>query len=341
MTLPGTLAVEPTMQRNSIFPAGVSSRSLVDVFSRALTSFQSAGTKFQVVCTIPPSRRPSQQLLNPIPPRTKPSTLVVLDSSFNPPTRAHLRMATSALHDLAKGKKDLGTGTLRLLLLLAVNNADKAPKPASFDQRLAMMWAFAEDIQNTLHSGQQKDQEGEAPSIDVALSTQPYFHEKCAAIAESDFYRTSDNSEGDMEQVVLAGFDTLIRILNPKYYNPPGSVVQVSVGEKTPMQKVLDPFFARARLRITMRTDDDWGGKEEQLAYLEDLLRGDGLQRIGGSGEWGSRIEIIEGRQDGENIVSSTYARAAAKEQDWSGLDIMVTPGVRWWIEHERLYSEH
>ncbi|KAK4216521.1 hypothetical protein QBC37DRAFT_438816 [Rhypophila decipiens] len=285
---------------NPLPPMSPPRRALLDFFSRALSSFQHSSSKFQVICTIPPARRDHDRLPVPTPPSTRPRTLVVLDSSFNPPTIAHLRMAASALHDLTKSKrKDLGA--VRLLLLLAVNNADKAPKPAPFDQRLALMWAFAKDIQSSSgqgsivseEMGKTREQE-EGWNIDIALSTQPYFHEKSAAIAQSDFYEGSQNDKEEvMEQVILAGYDTLIRIFNPKYYGPPTSPARSA----TPIQKALDPFFSRAKLRVTLRTDDEWGGKEDQLAYLQGVLTGEGLRKVGGSQEWGRRIEMVEGRK--------------------------------------------
>lgn len=283
----------------------------------------------------------------------------MLDSSFNPPTRAHLGMATSALRDVVQevvrgGIKPSGTN-VRLLLLLAVNNADKAPKPAPFDQRMALMWTFARDIQNRIFEreemGQKKEQErtqdDEGLNIDVALTTQPYFHEKSSAIAQSVFYGRpprSDKDEEVMEQVFLVGYDTLIRIFNPKYYGPPTSTAEVAVASgsnsSTPMQKALDPFFSRARLRVTLREDDEWGGKEDQLAYLGGVVTGEGLSKIGGRKEWGRRIEVVDGCKLGDEAVSSTYARDAAKNRDWDRLGRMVTPEVRAWIEGEKLYAE-
>ena len=327
-----------------------SARSLVDFFSRSLSSFQSSSSKLQVICTAaaatthqhgeghgPPAA---------IPPRARPRTLIVLDSSFNPPTRAHLRMATSAIHDLTRNKGQK-LGTLRLLLLLSVNNADKAPKPAAFDKRLAMMWAFARDLQQSLRGAQGPllGEEGEEPppSVDLGLSTLPYFHEKSVAIAELGFY----NGEGDggdgrkMEQVFLVGYDTLIRIFNPKYYGPVEAIsTEHAVAKATAMQKALDPFFARSKLRVTMRTGDEWGNADEQKQYLEDMLKAGGLSKVGGSEDWGSRIEMVEGREVGADIISSTYARAAAEEKDMDKLELMITLEVRWWIEQEALYAQ-
>ena len=328
-----------------------SRRFVADFFTRALSSFQSSGSKFQVVCTAAPAlHRKGLDHGNPapLPPRARPRTLIVLDSSFNPPTRAHLRMATSAIHDLTHNQGQR-LSAVRLLLLLSVNNADKGIKPAAFDKRLAMMWAFARDVQHTLRSAAelasvegQDGSEAGAVSVDLGLTTVPYFHDKSAALAESGFYNPEGGQDGagETEQVFLVGYDTLIRILNPKYYGPSDSTGQPTVLESTPMQKALDPFFARAKLRVTMRTDDEWGGAEEQRAYLDGLMRAEGLRKVGGSKDWGSRIEMVKGRSVGADIISSTYARTAAKTRAWDRLDLMVTPEVRRWIEQENLYTE-
>lgn len=338
------------MRAQSLLPRGASARPFTNFFSRAITSFQSSGAPFQVIATLPPASSfnaasdDEPPLPAPLPPRVRPQTLVVLDSSFNPPTRAHLRMATSAIDDEVGRAKSTPNG-LRLLLLLAINNADKAPKPASFEQRLAMMWAFASDIRQ-IYSIRRRakhaaEQGGEALqdgfAIDMALSTKPYFHEKSASIDSASFYKSEEGR--NMEQVILAGYDTLIRIFNPRYYGPPADPGELGA-EETPMQRALSPFFARARLRVMMRADDEWGSSAEQTAYLDDLLHGDGLSRVGGSKEWGSKVELVAGRSEGEYIVSSTYARVAAKSRAWEKLDKMVTLNVRNWIEQENLYAE-
>jgi nicotinamide-nucleotide adenylyltransferase len=261
-------------------------------------------------------------------------------------------MATSAIHDLTH-KQRQGLGASRLLLLLSVNNADKGAKPAAFDKRLAMMWAFARDVQRCVrneteggsgegHAGADADAEAETFGVDLGLATVPYFHDKSAALAESGFYNGEEGADGvgETEQVFLVGYDTLIRIFNPKYYGPLDSTAQVASPEATPMQKALGPFFARAKLRVTMRADDEWGGADEQKAYLENLYKAEGLSEVGGNKDWASRIEMVEGRKAGGDIVSSTYARAAAQARDSGKLDLMVTPEVRWWIEQENLYTE-
>lgn len=354
------LSIERNMNARALLPTH---KPLLDFFRTALASFQSSAAPFRVICTLTPPNLdggPAQLLQHrilanprPVPPLPgcpPPARLVVLDSSFNPPSAAHLRMAADAVLAELKSDQSTGAGRVRLLLLLAVKNADKAPKPAAFEQRLAMMWAFARDVRRTLEEEVEGGKEEMGSSrdgvpIDVALSTHPYFHEKSAAIAESGFYKPSGDEEGGKEvkepqQVILAGYDTLIRIFNPKYYGLPGEASEASSAGETPMRRALDPFFRRARLRVTMRTDSEWGGREEQMSYVEKLLHGDELERLGGSKEWAGRIEIVDGRREGEEVVSSTLAREAAKAQDWGRLQRLVPPEVKKWVEREKLYSD-
>ncbi|KAI9877715.1 MAG: hypothetical protein M1830_003027 [Pleopsidium flavum] len=280
------------------------SRLLLPEIKTALQSFTSSPNKFRVLRTVPTS-----PIISPVP-----KTLYVLDSSFNPPTKAHLQIATSAiLHDH-------GASPRRLLLLLATQNADKAPKPASFEHRLAMMTIFAEDLRTHLaQKGRLK--EGEAVAVDVGVTTEPYFNDKAAAIDDSRAY------DPPPEQVHLTGFDTLVRLLNPKYYPPEHTL--------TP----LEPFLGRHRVRVTYRTGADWGEREEQGKYLRDLKEGR-REHEGGKKEWADRFELVEGRADGEEVVSSTRVRDAIKRGDKEALRGLVTDRVREWIMQEELYTE-
>ncbi|KAK0756976.1 hypothetical protein N5P37_010501 [Trichoderma harzianum] len=283
-------------------------KHLIDFFARSLTSFHSSPDVFRILCTLPHagaepvSRRPASGVCR----------LVVLDSSFNPPTRAHAEMARSALK---WASSSFSEGT-RLMLLLSVNNADKAPKPASFPVRLGMMEGFGRDLLGSL--------EGVVggPEIDLAVTKMPYFHDKARAIGESGMY--SSGGQEEPEQVFLAGFDTVIRIFNPKYYGEGG------------MRAALRPFFKRARLRVTMRTDDEWGGEEEQREYVRGLGEGK-LDEVGGDVAWARRVDLVEGGGDG---VSSSKVRDMVKIGEREGLEKLVDGEVMGWIEGEGLYRE-
>ncbi|OJD23403.1 hypothetical protein ACJ73_05238 [Blastomyces percursus] len=274
----------------------------------SLHGFISSSDVFRVLDTVPANK----------PQAGRPAKLYVLDSSFNPPTRAHLNIAKSALlqHE--------DTTEVRLLLLLATQNADKPSKPASFDDRLVMMRVFAEDIQaaltqasisnNNAAGGQQN-----APTIDIGVTKLPYFVDKATAISTSNFY------PGSPEQILLTGYDTLVRILDTKYY-PPKHTLQP-----------LSTFFCQHRLRVTFREDSEWGRREDQELVLQTLAQG-AREHDGGKREWAERIELVEGAKPGEEAVSSTKARNAAMNNDVNALKRFVTPDVCDWVISQRLY---
>lgn len=218
---------------------------------------------------------------------------------------------SAALHyhdHTTAGSAGNGAG-LRVLLLLSVNNADKAPQPASFPQRLAMMYLFAKDLVRHLPPGLE---------VDIALASPPFFHSKSALIAQAAGYAGA-------EQVFLLGYDTLVRIFDPRYYSADST-----------MERSLGPLFERARLRVALRVGDKWGHEGEQREYLADLRDG-GLEGVGGRGEWIERVELVPG-EDG-NVVSSSAARAAVGDGDEGLLVKLLGEEVRRWVLGEGLYK--
>ncbi|KAH8677605.1 hypothetical protein BX600DRAFT_450262 [Xylariales sp. PMI_506] len=323
---------------------------LVLYFTRALTTFQLSKTTFSVLRSLPSQ----SQDVAPSPPQHAPRNLIILDSSFNPPTLAHQRMVTSALADERYSPSSSGSST-RILLLLAINNADKAPKPAAFPQRLAMMYIFALDLLAAVGA---VSPVADGPSVDIGVTTEPYFHSKSGTIAASDFYRGGASGTAStataavaavatvapstattamkMEQIYLTGFDTLIRIFDPKYYPGDGA-----------MRRALDPLFSRSRLRVAVRAGADWGSAADQAAYLADLREPGGrLEKVGGRRDWAGRVELAEEEADGGTteapapVVSSTMVRRAVGAGDWEGLRELVSAGVADWIRAERLYVD-
>jgi len=120
-----------------------------------------------------------------------------------------LRIAKSALQN--DTHPEAKTGPKRLLLLLATQNADKAPKPAAFEQRLVMMEVFAEELlaqvglgkaysntqekQHDSDNGERDEKADEIQGIDIALTTEPYFVDKSNAIAEHPDYPASSTTQ--------------------------------------------------------------------------------------------------------------------------------------------------
>lgn len=283
-------------------------RSLLPSLQTTLETFNSSTSKFRIVRTINPSP-------------TQPRTLYVLDSSFNPPSRAHLSLATSALRNQKPGEDK----PIRLLLLFSTHNADKAPSPASFVQRIALMTVFAEDLLKALKSSDYV----EDVSIDIGLTKEPYYTDKSVAIAAEapEVYASKPI------HVHLVGYDTLIRFCNPKYYP-----------RYTPPLSALKPFFdAGHKLRVTQRpynandtSSKEFGTVEDQERYLRNIKEG-GLEKEGFDANWKGNIDMVEGTGMG---ISSTRVRNAAKEGNWDEVGKLCTEGVTAWIREEGLYSE-
>lgn len=289
-------------------------RSLLPDLESTLHSFTSSPAKFRVVRTV-----------NDTP--TQPQTLYILDSSFNPPSLAHFTLASSAL----KKSAPLEQSPYRLLLLFSTHNADKAPSPASFVQRIALMTAFAEDLSQSLKKGTcSSNADVTNISIDIGLTKEPYYSDKSAAIAQATplFYASNPR------HVHLVGYDTLIRFCNPKYYP-----------KHDPPLSALESFFAAGhKLRVTQRPADandessrEFGSTQEQAKYLQDLK--DGKQEEAGfQSAWSNNIEMVEA-EEGVGI-SSTRVRDAAKQGRWDIVSELCTESVAAWIKDQKLYSE-
>lgn len=303
---------------------------MADFFGRSLATFASSGSPLQVVCTLP--QRGDEAAARP--PRSDQATrkLIVLDSSFNPPTVAHARMAASAVR--AAGPD------ARLMLLLAVHNADKKPKPAGFSARLAMMDRLARGLLPLCRGLDQLD--GREPEIDLAVTTRALFIDKWRAMTDSEFYRAAP----PVETVFLVGFDTLTRIMDPKYYLAEAGG---SSGVEA-MSAALGPFFQRARLLVTTR----WGGaagdettkqarqgdaEERQRAVVRGYNELVGTWAVAAADASAPRIQVavVEGNDMGD--VSSSRVREAVASST-GGWEQLVMPEVGDYIEREKLYVD-
>lgn len=277
-------------------------RSLRNSYATLWKQFLESSLNFAVLSSVPAPSAASA---------ASPAVLYVLDSSFNPPTLAHMRIALSALQE----KLEVPS---RLLLLLATQNADKPAKPASFEDRLVMMELLARDL---LTQQQQQKESVQLPQIDIGVTRKPYFVDKAAEISSAGTYPSS------LEQVHITGYDTLIRIFNPKYY-PPEHTLQP-----------LAPFLSQHRLRVTMRPGDEWGGPDEQRKFLLDLARG-GRINEGGRPEWAERIQLVEGAKPGDPPISSTRVREAIQKQDTRMLEGLVSTTVKEFLLQSNPYTE-
>ncbi|PVH84493.1 Nucleotidylyl transferase [Cadophora sp. DSE1049] len=290
------------------------SAQMLTHFRQALQGFRTSNAPFRILSSIPKPLNSTS-----LPPPPPPKTLYILDSSFNPPTLAHARIILSALRSSTSASTPH-----RVLLLLAIQNADKAPKPASFEERLAMMEIFAQDLLARSKSTSTPAPEQSEVGIDIAVTTLPYFADKYPHISPSEVYPLPET-----EQVHLIGYDTLVRLLDTKYYPPSHTL------------KPIQPFLEKHRLRVTYRADDEWGDREAQDRYLRELGEGK-REDVGGLREWVTekRIVMVEGSKEGEEVVSSTKVRNAVAKGDEEALGKLVTTGVKEWILREGLYKE-
>lgn len=119
-----------------------------------------------------------------------------------------------------------------------------APKPAPFDDRLAMMLLLAADI-----SALSFPSTPARATVDIALTKHARFLDKAAAL-RSEY-------PGARELVFLTGFDTLVRIFDPRYYPEAGHRLDG-----------LAAFFERGVVWCMFREGEGYGGRREQEAWL-------------------------------------------------------------------------
>ncbi|QDS76504.1 hypothetical protein FKW77_005558 [Venturia effusa] len=353
-------------------------RSLLPTLEASLKTFQSSTATFQIIRSITPSNPqaspPTAHAISNSPPTVlgaAPRTLFILDSSFNPPSRAHLALATTAL------KTSTEPRPWRLLLLFSTRNADKAAgKPAGFVERIAMMGLFAEDLMGVLDLGHKKKkrerqrkgenededkedkeeceqelnieeeeekEEEEEITIDIGLTKAPYYTDKSLAITTAN--PPAYPNAASLTHIHLLGYDTLTRLLAPKYYPT-----------HTPPLSALGPFFeAGHKLLVLLRPSsspspdpsnpnspfpDPHETDQTQRLFLTSLRHGS-LEKEGLKTEWAiNQISILEGGDvDTATGISSTLIREAAKKGEWERVGEMCTNGVKAWIEEGGIYG--
>lgn len=136
---------------------------------------------------------------------SKPLRMSVLDSSFNPPTLAHLALARLS----PPGAFDAR------LLLLSVRNADKSLKAgdATCAQRLQMMTLLAQEASADNAAVAIVD---EPTFVGKSRTLQAYLQHRLSALAPSAGVRPPVLPKPELTFVV--GIDTLERILAVRYY---------------------------------------------------------------------------------------------------------------------------
>ncbi|KZT67950.1 hypothetical protein DAEQUDRAFT_367824 [Daedalea quercina L-15889] len=289
----------------------------------------------------------------PLAPR---STLrvAVLDSSFNPPSRAHLALANAprpafAGEDAAADSSDYDAK----LLLLSVRNADKqlAPGDAAHAQRLAMMLLLARDILRVFPAHSHIVSGAASPNphdnVAVAIIDEPTFVGKSSVLLSclrhrlsapsaslSTLARPPSSSESQSLDITaplssvlrpqltfLVGTDTLERLFAPRFYASPEA-----------MRVALHRFFSShpdgddARI-VCARRALNTAADDEEEAKLKAAIR-----EFAEDG----RVLLVDIPEE-LRAVSSTKIRQGAKGEDeaWRR---MVTPAVAEYIVEHDLY---
>lgn len=268
----------------------------------------------------------------------------ILDASFNPPTLAHLALAS--LPALAPSSPR-DTAALRdfdaRMLLLSVRNADKSPKPsdATYAQRLEMMIHLSKEVQpvqperpQVFASDRSLLDDGTASNSNVAvvIIDEPTFvgkarilnsflRERIASVASAS-QTLSPARPQDLpvpELTFIVGIDTLERILATRYYPSPEE-----------MRLYLKQFMASAKLLCSRRiipgalSEAPVDREKEVLALAQDYLDI-------------AKLAVVDIDEEVE-AYSSSEVRQRIGDGDASFWARMVPASIAEYIIRENLY---
>ncbi|KAI1296268.1 hypothetical protein EDD11_007437 [Mortierella claussenii] len=248
---------------------------------------------------------------------TRPTRIAVLDSSFNPPTKAHYHLLKAAAR----------VGCDAVLLLLATNNVDKGQTGAGAIERLEMMEAMAMDsIRN----------EKEDPSLRhmaVGLTIHARFMDKAQPIL--DHYPPNT-----VQLSWIMGHDTMTRLFDPKYYKD--------------VHTDMAPFFEQCDLICSSRPG--FGSRDDMMRFVEQSGHSSKVTLVDIEASEDIESLITAAAANGTELVStpgvttsnkheieikdmsSTVVRNAVKSRNWKLVERCVQPSVKKVIEKNGLY---
>lgn len=209
--------------------------------------------------------------------------LLVLDSSFNPPTKAHAKLLQTSLETYPTGFFD---GSL---LLFSTNNVDKILTGASVLQRAQMMEIVALQYPNSA----------------VGFTPHGRFMDKAKYIHS---WFAENYSSSQLELYFIVGYDTMARLLDPKYYN------------SIPVKEALTPFFESCHLICADRGQEDVDFWANTYKIFDQNL----IQRI--------QLDPITSQ------FSSTLAREAIQQRDADQLNTILDPNIVAFVNENKIY---
>ncbi|KAG6334485.1 hypothetical protein ID866_4596 [Astraeus odoratus] len=276
---------------------------------------------------------------------TRPLRISVLDSSFNPPTLAHLALISSRpprrsqdIADEVSAPEDYDAR----LLLFSTHNADKSLKPgdASFVQRLEMMYLLSRSMSSDDAATDQPSPltpSHISDTVAVAIIDEPTFVGKSAVLLSSlreklaslHSLSANDSAAGAMvpptKLTFLLGFDTLERIFSPRYYTSREDMMQRLRHFLSPEGQNCDVICAR-RERASVSVQASSAEAEGVLDISNEFIVSE-------------RIHLID-IGEVEQTFSSTLVRAAVAAGDDYWRQMVAQPVADYIIQNE-LYNSN
>jgi nicotinamide-nucleotide adenylyltransferase len=299
--------------------------------SQLVRRVQSGGSPVEFVHFSHP-RWPLLRRPDASPPAT-PLRISLLDSSFNPPTLAHLALARASPGDARAYDAHL--------LVLSVRNVDKALKPgdAVYEQRLAMMIRLGAHLGGAAGADPEPAAEDAQPNAAVAILDEPTF------VGKADVLRRALDARLDalapeaapaptpagadaagpraarVHLAFLLGFDTLERLFAPRYY-PSADEMHARLGR----------FFADCAVVCAWR-----GAAADAGADADAKAREDATMRAAHGYLESGRIRMIDiGAAARAMSSTDVRKRRAGGDDAWRE---MVTPDVAEYVEGNGLYG--
>ena len=260
------------------------------------------------------------------PPVHRPVTVLVLDSSFNPPTLAHLALANTRPPPKKHTKPFDVPDYDAKLLLLSVRNADKSMKPqdASYLQRLEMMSLLAQDVLP----------KGDASNVAVAIIDEPTFVGKSACL--QSFFKARflalaaarpSPTTYDTQLTFSLGLDTLERLVQPHYYPSQSYMIESLRKFLSPGPDGDDSYIVCARRVPSKSSLHQTSDSSLTLTPAQEFIASE-------------RITLIDIDEDLRSYSSSEVRDVLARlGVDSSGWKKLVTARVADYIVSEKLYS--
>ncbi|KAH7925844.1 Nucleotidylyl transferase [Leucogyrophana mollusca] len=329
----------------SLLPVSFTSNAL-----NLLHRVQQGASRVELVYTshdqwpYPPIRRQSQA-------ETQPALRIsILDSSFNPPTLAHLALANAPLPRYATSPAstfvDPNDDYDAKMLLLSVRNADKSLKPgdATHVQRLEMMYLLSRYMSNPSGSGPGShgaDSDSGNPNVAIAIIDEPTFVGKSSSLLHflqtrlsslrSPPYTTADtppilsptNAYPPCQLTFLLGMDTLARLISPRYYQSEDAMTCA-------LRTFFSPEAEGCRVVCARRTSSDIDAEAQREVERKILTAAREFVET-------ERVTMIDIGETVQAFSSSEVrAKIGAGDDTWKRL---VTPTLADYVVEKQLYQ--